>query len=58
MDAEARAGRVTMICPNLKCRRTLCAPESSRGQSVRCPYCNLMFRVPLKEQGEQSAAKR
>ena len=39
-------GRVTMICPNLTCRRTLSAPSSARGKIMRCAYCNVLFRVP------------
>ncbi|MFQ5805807.1 MAG: hypothetical protein ACE5I3_05085 [Phycisphaerae bacterium] len=38
--------RVTMICPNLNCRRTLSAPASARGKIMRCAYCNAPFRVP------------
>lgn len=37
---------VTMICPNLGCGRTVSAPATARGQSVRCPHCNAAFRVP------------
>lgn len=37
---------VTMICPNLDCQRTVCAPQSARGQVVRCAYCEAPFRVP------------
>lgn len=39
-------GKVTMICPNLTCRRTLSAPISARGKIMRCVYCNTPFRVP------------
>ncbi len=39
-------GRITMICPNLTCRRTLSAPVSARGQVMKCPYCDAPFRVP------------
>ena len=38
--------RITMICPNLTCRRTLSAPVSARGQVMKCPYCDSPFRVP------------
>jgi hypothetical protein len=41
---------VTMICPNLKCRRTLVAPESMRGKIVRCAHCRQPFMVPLRRQ--------
>ncbi len=35
-----------MICPNLKCGRTLVAAESSRGKVVRCAHCQTLFLVP------------
>jgi len=44
-DSETK---VTMICPNLTCRRTLSAPISARGKIMRCMYCNTPFRVPDK----------
>jgi len=37
---------VTMICPNLKCRNTVVAPESARGKIVRCGHCKQLFMVP------------
>lgn len=37
---------VTMICPNLKCGRTVVAPENARGKIVRCGHCEQVFRVP------------
>ena len=39
---------VAMICPNLKCQRTLVAPDSARGKIVRCAYCHQPFMVPIK----------
>ena len=39
---------VTMICPNLKCRRTVVAPDSARGKIVRCAHCQQPFIVPDK----------
>lgn len=42
---------VTMICPNLGCRRTVVAPESARGKLVRCAHCNQLFRVPVATSG-------
>lgn len=41
---------VTMICPNLSCRRTVSAPASARGKTVRCAYCNAPFRVPAADE--------
>lgn len=39
-----------MICPNLSCRRTVSAPASARGKTVRCAYCNAPFRVPAADE--------
>lgn len=38
---------VTLICPNLACRKTNLAPESARGTNVRCAYCSTPFRIPI-----------
>ena len=46
---------VTMICPNLSCRRTVVAPESARGKLVRCAYCDQLFRVPVATSGNSGA---
>jgi hypothetical protein len=35
-----------MICPNLKCGRTVVAPPKARGKVVRCSYCHTLFMVP------------
>lgn len=37
---------VTMICPNLKCGRTVVAPDKARGKVVRCVHCQHLFMVP------------
>jgi hypothetical protein len=37
---------VTMLCPNLKCGRTVVAAESARGKVVRCAHCQTLFLVP------------
>jgi len=52
---------VTMICPNLVCRRTLSAPSSARGKVMRCAYCDAPFRVPenaTRDPGAAGAARR
>jgi LSD1 subclass zinc finger protein len=41
-------GKVTMICPNLTCRKPVTAPESARGGTVRCAHCNAVFKVPTR----------
>lgn len=37
---------ITMICPNLKCGKTVIAPDHTRGKVVRCAYCHQTFMVP------------
>ncbi len=37
---------VTLMCPNLRCRKVLAVPEAARGKRVRCSYCGTMFLVP------------
>ncbi|TWT44239.1 hypothetical protein RAS1_06490 [Phycisphaerae bacterium RAS1] len=37
---------VTMICPNLKCGRTIITPDNSRGKVMRCAHCDQPFVVP------------
>jgi len=35
-----------MICPNLRCGRTVVAADSARGKVVRCGHCQTLFIVP------------
>ncbi len=37
---------VRVICPNLKCRAILSAPNSARGKYVRCRMCGMKVRIP------------
>jgi len=37
---------VTLMCPNLICRKILAVPEGMRGKRVRCGYCGTTFAVP------------
>lgn len=37
---------ITLICPNLECRRTVAVPEAARGTQFRCAFCNKPFKVP------------
>lgn len=39
---------VTLLCPNLKCRRILQVPETTRGHRVRCGFCGQVLQVPKK----------
>ena len=40
---------VTIMCPNLRCRKILMIPESMRGSRVRCTYCGMVLRVPKQK---------
>jgi hypothetical protein len=42
---------VTMICPNLKCGRTVVAADAARGKVVRCGHCQALFLVPRETRG-------
>ena len=37
---------IRMICPNLKCRKVLSVPVSTRGKTVRCRNCGMRVLVP------------
>ena len=37
---------ISMICPNLRCRKFLAVPDDVRGKLVKCQHCQTMFRVP------------
>jgi len=39
---------ITVLCPNLKCRKVLAVPDHTRGKKVRCKYCTTTFVVPAK----------
>jgi len=39
---------VTMMCPNLLCRKILMVPDEMRGKRVRCSYCGNVLLVPSK----------
>jgi LSD1 subclass zinc finger protein len=39
---------VTMMCPNLLCRKVLMVPDEMRGQRVRCSSCGNVLLVPKK----------
>ncbi|MBI9016061.1 MAG: hypothetical protein JEZ07_02255 [Phycisphaerae bacterium] len=38
---------VTIMCPNLRCRKILVVPRQVRGTRVRCAYCKTMLAVPM-----------
>ena len=58
MSSRTEHDAVTMICPNLACRRTVSAPASARGTTVRCAYCQQPFRVPAAPQHERDSEQR
>lgn len=51
---------VTLLCPNLKCRKVLQVPDAVRGKQVRCSHCGSMLTVPAtpKPQPEQTAKQQ
>ena len=58
MSSRTANDAVTMICPNLACRRTVSAPASARGTTVRCAYCQQPFRVPAAPQSERQPGQQ
>lgn len=58
MSSRTEHDAVTMICPNLACRRTVSAPAAARGTTVRCAYCQQPFRVPAAPVHERDADER
>ncbi len=46
---------LTILCPNLKCRKVLSVPEETRGKKVRCKHCGTTFLVPRKSSRQQKA---
>jgi len=39
---------VTLLCPNLKCRKLLQVPAGVRGKPVRCSHCGNTLLVPAR----------
>lgn len=37
---------IRLICPNLKCRKILTVPQSTKGKTVRCRNCGIRINVP------------
>lgn len=37
---------IRLICPNLKCRKILTVPATTRGKTVRCRNCGFKINVP------------
>ena len=50
---------VTIMCPNLRCRKILMVPGEMRGSRVRCSYCGMLMLVPkAKAMHMMTAAER
>ena len=47
---------VTLMCPNLRCRKILMVADGARGSRVRCAYCGTHFVVP-KQKGPGRRSK-
>jgi hypothetical protein len=46
---------ISIMCPNLTCRKVLMVPHNCRGKTVRCRACGTNIRVPaLKGSGSSS----
>jgi len=39
--------RISVMCPNLKCRAILVVPEEARGANVQCGVCKHLVKIPL-----------
>lgn len=44
---------IRLVC---KCGQQLLTEEAHAGQTVRCPYCNILLRVPNLAPAPQPAA--
>ncbi len=40
--------KMTLVCPNLKCKTVLEVDEKMRGQRVRCNKCGQVIIVPKR----------
>jgi DNA-directed RNA polymerase subunit RPC12/RpoP len=49
---------VTLMCPNLRCRKILMVPASMRGSRVRCSYCGFLLVVPVHSNSFEAKAAR
>jgi LSD1 subclass zinc finger protein len=48
---------VTLMCPNLRCRKILAVPDKMRGTRVRCSYCGTFMLVPAAGSSRQHLKK-
>jgi hypothetical protein len=46
---------IRLMCPNVVCKRVLAVPLAARGRTVRCRFCGMSIRVPLKKEPAKAA---
>jgi len=46
---------VVLMCPNLRCRKVLSAPDDARGKTVKCQHCQTVIKVPEKRAPQTTA---
>jgi len=40
--------KITLVCPNLKCKAVLEVTEKQRGTRIRCKKCGQIILVPAR----------
>ena len=40
--------KVTLVCPNLKCKSVIQVDEEMRGRKIRCKQCDQIILVPAR----------
>ncbi|MEQ8317317.1 MAG: hypothetical protein RIE77_06985 [Phycisphaerales bacterium] len=46
--ADKKDHGLSIMCPNLTCRKILAVPTSARGKTVRCKACGTAIRIPAQ----------
>jgi hypothetical protein len=49
---------VTIMCPNLLCKKILAVPTAARGTKVQCAYCGTMLLVPAAKPPVRRSAEQ
>lgn len=44
--SKESVNNISIMCPNLTCRKVLMVPQNCRGKTVRCRACGTNIRVP------------
>lgn len=47
---------ISIMCPNLTCRKVLMVPHNCRGKTVRCRACGTNIRVPAPKASNTPAS--